>query len=107
MLATASGLSSPSVQIAAMLQKAPELRPSADDLYSDLVPQLLRRYENEEDPAIFSEDEQDVDTAAPTKLVPSSTFVSILYTYPVYVHVHIITHSICHAYTYCMHAHTV
>ncbi len=84
MLANTSGLSSPSVQIAAMLQKAPELRPSADDLYSDLVPQLLRRYENEEDPAIFSEDEQDVDTAAPTKLVPSST---CSYLYCIYMYV--------------------
>lgn len=47
-----------------MLQKEPELRPSADDIFTSRLPQLLKRFQNEDDPAIFSDDEQDTKAKA-------------------------------------------
>ncbi len=59
----------PWLQIAAMLQKEPELRPSADAIYGDMLPPLLRKFSREEDPAIFSDDDQESDNTTPTKSV--------------------------------------
>ena len=58
-----------SLQIADMLQKEPELRPSADEIFTSRVPQLLQRYQNEDDHAIFSDDEQELDTRTQAKWV--------------------------------------
>ena len=60
-----------------MLQKEPELRPSADEIFTSRLPQLLQRFQNEDDPAIFSDDEQDAKTKAKWVGLDHVTVVSI------------------------------